>query len=308
MEYEGRICRPPMERSSFMLGVAVGCAYNRCTFCTLFKHLKYRELPLFQIEEELKRVHDLGGCPKSVFLGDGNAFGMKMDRLMTILSLIRKYFPSCEMVNMDATVTDISLKSDDELKLLYDAGVRRLYLGVESGLDDVLTQIKKDHSIQQAEQQIARLKNAGLTFNAHIMTGISGAGRGEENAKQLAAFFNRTAPERVINFSLFLHTDAPLYRDIKSGHFSPATELENLIEARRLIQEMDVPCQFDGFHDRIEVRVRGSLPRDREKMLQKLDDAIAVWSKRESVYCYVEDMPPYPSLCEQRKDSPYTCG
>ena len=86
MEYEGRICRPPMERSSFMLGVAVGCAYNRCTFCTLFKHLKYRELPLFQIEEELKRVHDLGGCPKSVFLGDGNAFGMKMDRLMTILS------------------------------------------------------------------------------------------------------------------------------------------------------------------------------------------------------------------------------
>lgn len=111
MEYEGQICRPPMERSSFMLGVAVGCAYNRCTFCTLFKHLVYRELPLAQIEDELKRVHDLGGSPRSIFLGDGNAFGMAMPRLMSILSLIRKYFPACEMVNMDATVTDIRKKT-----------------------------------------------------------------------------------------------------------------------------------------------------------------------------------------------------
>ena len=84
MQYEGQICRPPMERSSYMLPVAVGCSYNLCMFCTLFKHLKYRELPREQIEEELRRVKAAGGNPRQVFLGDGNAFGMPMEFLLWI--------------------------------------------------------------------------------------------------------------------------------------------------------------------------------------------------------------------------------
>lgn len=76
MNYEGQICRAPMERASFMLPVMVGCSYNRCKFCNLFRHLNYRELPLKQIEGELKRVREAGGSPKRIFLGDGNAFGL----------------------------------------------------------------------------------------------------------------------------------------------------------------------------------------------------------------------------------------
>lgn len=37
MDYEGQICRAPMERSSFMLPVMVGCSYNQCKFCNLFR-------------------------------------------------------------------------------------------------------------------------------------------------------------------------------------------------------------------------------------------------------------------------------
>ena len=177
MEYEGQICRPPMEKSSFMLPVAVGCSYNRCTFCTLFKHLSYRQLPLEQVEAEIKRVHQAGGNPKQIFLGDGNAFGLETSHLLSILSLIHRYFPGCEMVNMDATVTNIHNKSDEELKLLYREGVRRLYLGIESGLDDVLASTKKDHTLEQAYREIERMQNAGLIFNAHIMTGIAGKDR-----------------------------------------------------------------------------------------------------------------------------------
>ncbi len=68
------ICRGPMERASYMLPISVGCSYNQCRFCTLFKHLTYRQLPLEQIEAELERVSAVGGNPKQVFLGDGNAF------------------------------------------------------------------------------------------------------------------------------------------------------------------------------------------------------------------------------------------
>ena len=138
MNYEGQICRAPMERASFMLPVMVGCSYNRCKFCNLFRHLKYRELPMEQIEEELKRVAELGGNPKKIFLGDGNAFGLKTEHLMEILDRIHVYFPECQCINMDSTVTSILRKSDEELELLYKNGVRHLYLGIESGLDDVL--------------------------------------------------------------------------------------------------------------------------------------------------------------------------
>ena len=189
---------------------------------------------------------------------------------------------------MDATVTNIAEKSDAELKRLGDAGVRSLYLGIESRLDDVLCFMKKDHTLAQAREQIARLADTGLAYSAHMMTGIAGSGRGLENAEATAAFFNDTRPERVINFSLFLHDIAPLYREIQRGTFTPASELENLQEDRRLIELIDVPgLVFDGFHDFLEVRVRGILPGDRERMLSKLDAAIAKQEGQEPVYSYV---------------------
>lgn len=284
MNYEGQICRPPMERASYMLPVAVGCSYNACTFCTLFKHLHYRQLPNEQIEAELQRVVAAGGNPKTVFLGDGNAFGLDTDHLLWILERIHHYFPGCERVNMDATVTNISQKSDGELKKLYDAGVRNLYLGIETGLDDVLAFMKKDHNLQQAYEQIERMQKAGLIFNAHMMTGLAGKGRGMENAEATAEFFNRTKPSRIINFSIFHHKRAPLYRDIEAGRYIPSDEQENLREERRLLELLDVEnLQYDGFHDAVlELRFRGTLPKDREKLLAQVDKALAQWEAEPS--------------------------
>ena len=289
MEYEGRICRAPMERAAYMLPVTVGCSYNACKFCTLFKHLRYRELPMEQIEAELRRVQAAGGAPKRVFLGDGSAFAQSAERLLEIMSLLRKYFPTCEAVHMDATVSDVAAKSDDELRQLRESGVRCLYLGIESGLDDVLQFMYKDHSLAEAVDQIDRLRRWGIGYSAHMMTGIAGAGRGIENAEAIADFFNRTKPVSICNFSLFLHARAPLYRDIQSGAFRPADEVENLREERRLLELLETDdLSYDGFHDLIEVRIRGRLPRDREKMLAKLDDTIAAWEMKAPVFAFVD--------------------
>ena len=283
MEYEGQICRPPMERASYMLPVAVGCSYNACTFCTLFKHLRYRELSREQIEAEMQRVHQAGGDPKTVFLGDGNAFGLDTEHLLWILERIHHYFPGCTAVNMDATVTNISQKDDKALQRLYDAGVRNLYLGIESGLDDVLAFMKKDHTIAQAYEQIARMQAVGMVFDAHMMTGIAGKGRGLENAEAIAEFFNRTNPHKVINFSIFHQKRAPLYQDIEAGRYVPADEQENLLEERRFIQCIEVfDMVYDGFHDVIEQRFRGTFPKDKQRLLQQVDKAIAYWQTQPS--------------------------
>lgn len=275
MEYEGQICRSPMERGSFMLPVSVGCAYNRCAFCMLFKHLDYRVLPLEQVEGELKRVRAAGGSPERVFLGDGSAFVLPTGRLLEILALIRRYFPACRQVNMDATVPSVLNRTGGELRALAQAGVRHLYLGIESGLDDVLALMNKDHTVDQARQAALRLREAGLIFDAHIMTGVAGRGRGEEDALALARFCNETAPARIVNFSLMIHPRSPLAGLIAQGRFTPAEEWENLVQARLLLEGLDIPVEYDGFHDAIPFRVRGRLPGQREKMLERLDGAIA---------------------------------
>ena len=280
-----------MERSSYMLPVAVGCSYNRCKFCTLFRHLKYRELPMEQIEAELERVRSLGGNPKHVFLGDGNAFGLATKRLLEITDLIHRYFPGCQAINMDGTITNIQAKSREELLALRKAGICHLYLGIESGLDDVLRYMGKDHNLDQAYRQIDRIQRAGFIFDAHIMTGIAGHGRGLENGTATAEFFNRTRPQRIINFSLFLFRSAPLYQEAQAKTFIPATELEILHEELLLLEllKTDGPLAYDGFHDRIEFRVRGTLPDDRKNMLNKLDLAIEGYRDHEPVIAVTDD-------------------
>lgn len=298
MNYEGQICRAPMERSSFMLPVTVGCPYNQCKFCNLFRHLRYRELPAEKIEEELKRVKDIGGSPTKIFLGDGNAFGLKTERLFWILERIQSYFPDCRTINMDATVTSILQKSEQELKRLAEYGVRHLYLGIESGLEDVLTFMKKDHTVFEAYEAIERLQAAGLIYDAHIMTGVAGRGRGRENADALAQFLNQTHPAHVVNFSMFIHREVPLYREIENGNYVPADELESLREEKRLLEQLNIPVKYEGFHDYLQIRVRGKLPSDQEKMVGKLETFIKKYEAKPPIYTLVQGECPDLVKCD----------
>ena len=298
MKYEGQICRAPMERSSFMLPVTVGCPYNQCKFCNLFRHLRYRELPAEKIEEELKRVKDIGGSPTKIFLGDGNAFGLKTERLFWILERIQSYFPDCRTINMDATVTSILQKSEQELKRLAEYGVRHLYLGIESGLEDVLTFMKKDHTVSEAYEAIERLQAAGLIYDAHIMTGVAGRGRGRENADALAQFLNQTHPAHVVNFSMFIHREVPLYREIENGNYVPADELESLREEKRLLEQLNIPVKYEGFHDYLQIRVRGKLPSDQEKMVGKLETFIKKYEAKPPIYALVQGECPDLVKCD----------
>lgn len=298
MNYEGQICRAPMERSSFMLPVTVGCPYNQCKFCNLFRHLRYRELPAEKIEEELKRVKDIGGSPTKIFLGDGNAFGLKTERLFWILERIQSYFPDCRTINMDATVTSILQKSEQELKRLAEYGVRHLYLGIESGLEDVLTFMKKDHTVSEAYEAIERLQAAGLIYDAHIMTGAAGRGRGRENADALAQFLNQTHPAHVVNFSMFIHREVPLYREIENGNYVPADELESLREEKRLLEQLNIPVKYEGFHDYLQIRVRGKLPSDQEKMVGKLETFIKKYEAKPPIYALVQGECPDLVKCD----------
>ena len=145
----------------------------------------------------------------------------------------------------------------------------------------------KDHSVEEAYSEIKRLKDAGFNYAAHFMTGVAGSGRWEESAVAMAEFLTETKPENVVNFSMFLSADK-LSEEIRNGSFKPATELENLREERKLVELLAVdpmhPIKWDSFHDWIHVRTRGSLPKDKDKILSVLDKAIAKFEKLPDIY------------------------
>lgn len=291
MEYKSRICRPPMEQASFMLSVMFSCPYNKCKFCNLFRNIKPKVLKLSDIEAELLRVKKLGAHLKRFFLGDGSAFSLPTERLISILDLIHKYFPEVEQVNMDACVSDILRKSDEDLRTLKAKGSSCLYLGIESGLDDVLRFMNKEHTSVEAEIAVQRLHSFGFDYAAHIMTGVSGSGRGLENAESLASFFKKTKPLRIINFSLFLHEEVPLYQDLLSKKFKPASEQENLEESKRLLELLasfeNKPIEYDSLHDFIAFRLRGTLAKDADRMLTSLHKKITEYKNKAPLYAYV---------------------
>ncbi len=294
MEYEGQICRAPMERAAYKLPVMVGCCYNQCKFCDLFKHLKFRVIPLEEVEADIQRVHEAGGNPRKIFLGDGSAFALPTGHLMKILSLIHQYFQGSIEINMNATVKSIMDKSDDELRMLADNGVRHLYIGLESGLEDVLLFMNKGNTVEQLRESVKRLHAYGMCFDAHIMTGAAGSGRGPENAAATAAVLTDLKATSATNFSMFIHHSVPLYQDVKTGQFAPASEYENLLEDKILIEDIcnlieeGHSMKYESFHDFIAFHVWGTLPQDRDRMLARLDKAIEEYQAKQSVVSIIK--------------------
>ncbi|MGN0071004.1 MAG: radical SAM protein [Atopobiaceae bacterium] len=254
-----------------MLPISVGCPYNRCKFCSLFKHLHYRELPLEDIEREVHRVAALGREPRHVMLGDGNAFGVPTERLLEVLDLVDRSFSDVCDASADATISSIAQKSDEELRQLRDAGLTTLYIGIESGLDDVLAFMRKEHRNDEARRQIARIHAAGMEYGAHIMCGVAGQGRGIENARATAALLNETRPFYICNFTMVAVGTTELGQDVRDGHFIPASDIETLEEEQELVRRLAIPVDFDGFTDAVGLRVMGHLPDDREKILEEIE-------------------------------------
>lgn len=275
MDYEGRICRPAFEKGAFKLPISVGCSYNQCKFCDLFKDLKFKIIDDEIVYDEIKRVKNVTGMPVVCFLGDGNAFYNATERLIKIITYVKDNIPSIKHIRMDSTITDIKNKTDEELKELSLAGIDVLYIGIESGLDDVLQFMNKEHRTnEEAKEQIDRLHKYNINYSAHIMAGVSGEGRGIENAKALAKFLNETKPVSITNFTMFVTKNLILYKDIIEEKFRPASDIESLNEAKELINDINVETDIDSFHDNIPYRVKGHLPRDKEKLIKQLESMI----------------------------------
>ena len=150
---------------SILLQVTSGCTHNKCKFCGMYRYTNFKMESLDQIEEDVIEAsqHPYYRGGKRVFLLNGNPFVLKTERLLKISDIIHKHLPQVEVICMYSSIKDIENKSDQELKMLKDAGINDLYLGIESGNQEALEFINKGNTVEEAITQMKRLDTVSYT-------------------------------------------------------------------------------------------------------------------------------------------------
>ena len=293
MHYTGTIWRPPYEASSLLLEVTAGCTHHKCKFCTLYHDLpfKFRISPLEDIESDLQEAQlwntdpvsmlaaRLQGIPRPeriqrAFLTGANPFALKYERLIAIASLIRQYIPSIKTTGCFARITDVALKSDEELASLHQAGYDGLTIGIETGDDDALRFMNKGYAAADIVKQCQRLDCAGIHYSFFYLAGISGAGRGEVGAKATAAICNQLHPTLVGVNMLTIYPDSELYQEIQHGRWEEEREIEKYREIRTLLKHLEIPTQFAALGASNAFQFHRDLPKDKEALIKALDKII----------------------------------
>lgn len=275
MEYEGSIYRPPSEAHSLIVQATIGCSHNKCTFCSMYQEKRFRIRKTEDVLADLTETAQVYPNVRRIFLADGDALIIPAQKLLSILGHIKKNFPSCERVAVYGSPRSILLKSAEELKALHDAGLGIVYLGLESGSDEILAHIRKGETAGEIIEAGLRVKAAGIPLSVTAISGIGGKELWREHAIRTGGAFTAMKPDYIGLLTLMVEAGTPLAADVKSGAFKLLTPDEAALETLLMLEHMD--CEgsvFRSNHASNYVSLRGTLNADKDAMTRRLKDAL----------------------------------
>ena len=275
MHYEGMIYRPPSEAYSLILQVTVGCAHNSCTFCTMYKDKKFHIKNIQEIEEDLRESAVYYADRKiRIFLADGDALALSCGKLIEIMNMCRKYLPKTERITCYGASQDILRKTKDELCALHDAGLEMIYLGAESGNDEILEHIKKGVTAAEYVEAADRLSVTGIKLSVTLISGIGGRRLLKEHALDSARLISRMKPEYLGFLTLLLEPGAPMLEEVKLGKMQLLTPAQAAEEMSLFLSNIDSEgTVFRSNHASNYISLAGTLNRDIPKMLAQIEQS-----------------------------------
>ena len=277
MRYEGNIFRPPSEAYSLLVQVTVGCTHNKCTFCSMYKDKKFHIRKLDDILEDLAWARRHYARVERIFLCDGDALALSVNKLMPILNYIRENFPECERVTAYARAEDALRKTDEELKQLYEAGLTMAYVGAESGSEKVLEDIHKGETRQQLIDGVKKIEASGMKASVTFISGLAGKAGWEEHAIESGKMISEMSPSYVALLTLIVDPSVPMAKDIESGKMELLSAEEVMKETLLMLENTNVTrkCVFRSNHASNYLSLKGNLPDDKERMMEQIREAMS---------------------------------
>lgn len=273
MNYNMPLYRPPSEAYSLIIQITLGCSHNKCTFCDMYKMKKFTIKPIETIKKEVDYFRAITQEAPRIFLADGDALIIKFEMLKEIIVYIKEKFPECNRISMYGSPKSILLKSVDELKELKALGVFLIYLGLESGDNEVLKKVNKGVTAEEIVEAGLKVKEAKIKLSVTAIAGLGGKECSEQHAINTGKIISKIAPEYFSILSLMYSKNTMLYEEIKNSKFTPLKNFEVLKEIKKIIQNIDVTSNiiFRSNHASNYVSLEGNLPKDKEKIINDIE-------------------------------------
>lgn len=273
---EGMVFRPPSEANSFILRVTIGCAHNRCSFCGMYRDVTFRVRPYQEIKRQIDLAADEAPYLRRVFLADGNALCLQTDTLLKIMSDLRLSLPKLSRVTCYGGPNDILRKSPEELSALKEAGLQIVYLGIESGDDQVLASVCKGVDAAGMVKAGRKVLDAGIKLSAMVILGLGGKERSSQHAANTAAVVNAINPTMLSALTLMLHPGTPLREAADKGSFKPLSPYDFVAELQEIVSRLDLaqPCIFRANHASNLLPLAGTLPQDKQELMLQINQAL----------------------------------
>lgn len=277
LEYDMPLYRPPSEGENLIIQATIGCSFNQCSFCSMYKQKKYQARKIEDIYSDINSAKTQFPETKRVFLADGDALTLATEDLLKILKQLNSSFPKLTRISCYATPANILHKSEDDLRLLRQHKLNLLYLGIESGSDILLKKITKGATQRGIIESMHKAYTCNIKVSGTIILGLGGTHYWQEHIDKTAELINAAPISYLSTLQLFL--DESAYSEFNKKFREPfifQNDQGILLELKTLIARIAPPRPviFRSNHASNALALAGNLPKDQKKLLGQIENSI----------------------------------
>ena len=275
LNYSEPLFRPPSEARSLILQPTVGCSWNNCSFCEMYTGKKFHVRKEEEVMKEIDSLKPYVSHIRKVFLADGNAMVLSVSRLKRILDKLNSTFPNLLRVSAYALPKDLSAKSEEELSVLKNYGLKLLYTGIETGDDELLSIINKGETYQSSVQELKKARTAGIKLSVMILNGLGGKKFSDQHALNSALAVNQIQPEYLSTLVLSYPYGLDHFKKRFRDEFTQLSKIELISEMSNFISNLELESTvFRSDHASNYLILKGILNRDKARLLENIKDVM----------------------------------
>lgn len=275
INYDEPVFRPPGEARSAIIQATLGCSWNKCAFCEMYTSKNFKSRSFEELKPEIETLSKYYKGVKKIFLADGNAFVLSANKLIPILDEINIKFGKLQRIASYALPKDILIKSESELKELQSRGLKLLYVGIETGDNELLKLINKGETFNSTVDGILKAHNAGIDTSIMILNGLGGKKYSQQHALKSAEIINKINPKFLSTLTLSLPYGVEHFQEKFKGEYQQQTIVELFEELKLFIENINAEnVIFRSNHVSNNLNLKGTLSKDNDQLVEMLQQAI----------------------------------